>query len=467
MTFDLQVVPARSVPVPAPGDLHVTLPPQLAQAFDAEVRRIVIWGTGSCAQQLLSALSRRMRIVAFIDNRSGAWGGALDGVRVLAPEALSGLEYDKLVIASESAAAIRGDIAALNLLDDRVLEFTGHGDGWRLGPVLEKPTFTMLQVGITSRCNLMCAHCPRDTDPGAYADVPLDTFEDYLSGFDPSQFGSLLVSDFGEVTIVKTFLAYLRRARDMGWRHVEFVTNGTNARPDLWNAIFREQLARKIYISLEGVGTAFEAVRTFPWARFAANVRAIADANEVHGNPARLVFNSVCMKSNLHDLPDVVDFAAAHRAMLTFVHLNPSNEFNNPLGRADNHLDCESRGEVLEVFAEVRRRASALGVKTMLPEEFPELDMPAVRERPHLASAHPIDRLKCQQPLAWVEVGADGGVYPCCQMAKRHPMGNLRTHTFAQIWNGPEYRRLLDGLEPGGTPIDVCRTCNIYNGKRF
>lgn len=441
----------------------------LARAFDSgqAVQRIAIWGTGACARELLPLLSESLEIAAFVDNCQENWGRLLHGAPVVAPSALGTLAYDRLIIASEAVAAISSDLARLSLLDRRVTQYTGRHDGWRIAALVAKPVFATLQVGITTRCNLMCQHCPRDTDPSVYSDLSLDRFERYLAGFDPAQFGNLLVSDFGEVTIVKSFLAYLRAAHARGWHHVEFVTNATNGKVDLWETIFREQLVRKLVISLEGTGPMFEEVRGFAWERFAKNVRTITNANAKFGSPAKVVLNAVCMRSNLASLPDVVDFAADNGAALSFVHLNPSNQFNNPLGQYDNHLDHADRNEVVAIFAEVQRRAAARRVRVVLPEEFPELHAEPVTAAATAAMPKEPDALRCYQPLRWVEVDLEGNVYPCCQMAKRHSVGSLERDSFEEIWEGEGYRGLLDGLRPEGVPIDVCKTCNVFNGKNF
>ena len=466
-----QIIPFETLrggqPGPMPFVFDQKAPFALARAFDEgpAVRNVAVWGTGACARELLPLLSPEVDVVAFVDNRASSWGQSFSGVTIVAPSALSTIAYDRLIIASEAVAPISRDLVGLGLLDQRVTQYTGRHDGWRIASLLAKPVFATLQVGITTRCNLMCLHCPRDTDESVYSDLPLERFERYLASFDPWQFGNLLVSDFGEVTIVKSFLSYLRAASARGWRHVEFVTNATNGKADLWDTIFREGLVQKLVISLEGTGEVFESVRGFSWTRFAANVKTITDANARYGSRAKVVLNAVCMRSNLTALPDVVDFAADHGAALSFVHLNPSNQFNNPLGQYSNHLDQAPRADVVATVVEITRRAAVRGIQVMLPEAFPELDAPAESS----TSAVPPEpaALRCYQPLRWVEIDAQGNVFPCCQMAKRHAVGTLESSTFEEVWEGEGYRGLLDGLKPDGVPIDVCRTCNMYNGKNF
>ncbi len=445
----------------------------VAAAVAGGICRVVVWGTGQGARDFVAHLRPGVELVAFVDNNSARWGEFLDGTPVIAPATLGSLAFDRLTIASVYAAEIVAQLETLDLFNpDTTVACTARRDWWQCEDLLVKgPWFDKLQIGLTSRCNLVCQHCPRESDSSVYHDLGFDKFRTFLKGFNPSQFTDLLVSDFGENTLLKDYLAYLRTAKEMGWQQIEFVTNATNGKRDLWDAIFGEDLARRVIVSIESADPAgFESVRGFPWERFSRNVATIADCIEQHGRRAELVFNAVCMKSNLHTLPGIVDFAAAHRAKLYMVHLNPSNMFNNPLGRPENHLETVPRDEVLTVFREVKRRAAAFRVPLWLPEPFPELEVEAKvpETSPTLASLQARnEELLCMQPLRWVEVGDNGNVYPCCQMAKRFPVGNLNTQTFDEIWKGPAYRRLLDGLKPEGTPLNVCRQCNMYRGKNF
>lgn len=452
--------------------LHAQVDRRVHDEGRAESCRLVVWGTGRCAQEFVAHLRPEIDVVAFVDGNASRWGAVLNDRPVVAPATLAELVYDRLIIASVYVAEILQQLESLGLFDpSTTVAYTGPHDSWQCHDLLVSRLFNKLQVGLTTRCNLVCQHCPRDTDPSVYRDLGLAQFRKYLAGFDPKQFQEFLISDFGENTILKDVVAYLRVAKQRGWNQVEFVTNGTNGKRELWETIFGEDLARRVIVSMESADPeGFEHVRGFPWARFSKHVATIADCIAKHGRRAELVFNAVCMKSNRHGLPDIVDFAAQHGAKLYMVHLNPSNTFYNPLGRPENHLDCVPRDEILPIFREVKRRAAALGVPLWLPEAFPELDehAPAIpAEISAAAQALRRNELLCTQPFRWVEVGDNGNVYPCCQMAKRFPVGNLNTHTFEEIWNGPGYRRLLDGLKPGGTPIDVCAQCNMYRGKNF
>jgi radical SAM protein with 4Fe4S-binding SPASM domain len=70
----------------------------------------------------------------------------------------------------------------------------------------------------------------------------------------------------------------------------------------------------------------------------------------------------------------------------------------------------------------------------------------------------------CGHPNKAVYVMYDGRVFPCCHpyAHEKMPMGDLRTHSFAQIWNGRIYRNLRAGMRTGDVP-EICRNCSIVH----
>jgi radical SAM protein with 4Fe4S-binding SPASM domain len=70
----------------------------------------------------------------------------------------------------------------------------------------------------------------------------------------------------------------------------------------------------------------------------------------------------------------------------------------------------------------------------------------------------------CGHPNKAVYVMYDGRVFPCCHpyAHEKMPMGDLRTHSFAEIWNGRIYRNLRAGMRTGDVP-EICRNCSIVH----
>jgi radical SAM protein with 4Fe4S-binding SPASM domain len=329
-------------------------------------------------------------------------------------------------------------------------------------------SFGVLQIGITSRCNQICKHCPRETRYEGFETMSLDTFNTYLSKFDPKKYRHFLISDFGEVTIIPELLEYLRSAKSRGFQGVHFVTNATRKDKRFWEAIANERLVSTLIVSLEAVrDPLYNFIRGNEFANFREVLGFISDSFSSVTPAIPFKMSAVCMRDNLNQLADMVDLATEVGAsQLDFVHLNPTNYANRSIEKMcipEQHLSSCDRQEILGVFSEVIRRAKEKALRILLPEEMPELTgekLPeaVIRESP---------KYLCTQPFNWVQVGMDGQVYPCCQMSQRVSMGNVQNQSFNRIWAGTKYTNLLTGLKPGGTPIAPCLECNIYHGKRF
>ena len=297
------------------------------------------------------------------------------------------------------------------------------------------PAFDTLQMGITTRCNLLCAHCPREP-ADCFEHLPLELFKQRLARFEAARFGTLLVSDFGEPTMVPGFLSYLRHARRQGWRAVEFVTNASCTDRALWEAVVREELAARIMISLEAATPAqYRAFRGQPWETFARTVALITALKGRHapGAAPEIRLNAVCLVDTLHELEPLIRFTAEVGAdALSLVHLNPTARCSRDdwRGGPDHHLDGLPRDRLLEAFAHALALARDLGVDVSLPEPMPELGEAAPWVPPPAAAP---DGIRCTQPFLWVQVHAGGAVYPCCQMSARWSVGNLDEADFEQL----------------------------------
>ncbi len=64
--------------------------------------KLIIWGTGETAGHFLDAKIFYMdyEIIAFVDNNPAMWGKRVEGIPVIKPEALTQVEFDKVVICS-------------------------------------------------------------------------------------------------------------------------------------------------------------------------------------------------------------------------------------------------------------------------------------------------------------------------------------------------------------------------------
>ena len=67
----------------------------------------------------------------------------------------------------------------------------------------------------------------------------------------------------------------------------------------------------------------------------------------------------------------------------------------------------------------------------------------------------------CTAPWKDSYFASDGTVYPCCLMNEK--LGDLRTQSWEEIWNGQMYRNLRRTIH-GWNPTAVCRACTLSFG---
>jgi len=336
-----------------------------------------------------------------------------------------------------------------------------------------------LQIGITDLCNLLCAHCTRLPNSPLDGTLPLKKFMYYLSRFSPDWFEQLIISDWGEPTIVKSLLDYLYFAKLSGWNNVHFITNATNPNEHLFEEIISQKLLAELFMSVEAVSPElYEFIRKTPFDKFRTFVKMVSFLRKRYNSPTTLIFNVVCMKANLHELPGIVHMAGEYGIHLVqMVHLHTTGWGNKEEGKLcvpEQHLDSMDRSQVLKTFEKVFSIAEHYKIIVNPPEFYPEISTRpsniAYDDSKTYADGEIVDKgddYKCQYPLTWVQVGFWGDIFPCCQMGKNWPMGNINKLDFASIWNNLRYKRLLDGLRPDGEPVEICARCNVLAGKRF
>jgi MoaA/NifB/PqqE/SkfB family radical SAM enzyme len=64
----------------------------------------------------------------------------------------------------------------------------------------------------------------------------------------------------------------------------------------------------------------------------------------------------------------------------------------------------------------------------------------------------------CIYPWIHLNANPDGKAYPCCMTDHHHPVGNCKTSTLSEIWNGDSMKKVrLDMLSE--KPLEGCRRC--------
>ena len=85
--------------------------------------RIVIFGTGQIYCQQRKYLEPDKEIVVFIDNDSAKWNTYLDGVKIVSPKDVCGLEYDYIILMSMYAHEMKLQLYALGIPQEKIIHY--------------------------------------------------------------------------------------------------------------------------------------------------------------------------------------------------------------------------------------------------------------------------------------------------------------------------------------------------------
>jgi len=310
-----------------------------------------------------------------------------------------------------------------------------------------------LNVEITTRCNLACAHCVRAFHAIATRDMTRERFGTLLDLL-PHAYRVTLVG-LGE-PLLHPRIADMVVSAASRRRRVALVTNGMAIDESMALTLLDAGL-NSIVFSLDVVdqdmatrlrkGTAIN--------RVLDNIRRFTALARSRRPLSTAVFTAVSART-LPFLPALVDEVAqlgVHVMMLTDLNFRENAEFT-----VWKHIDAELlallRRSVLRAF---ERKLPILSVRAL--EEFDLMErydrfllMP-----PDQLANRSTRRTYCYSPWQTMAVASDGRVTVCdCQPDL--VAGNLFHEPFSKIWNGPimkEQRRRMLSTEPP----EACRLC--------
>jgi radical SAM protein with 4Fe4S-binding SPASM domain len=347
------------------------------------------------------------------------------------------------------------------------------------------PLPTEMQVEVTAACNLRCRMCLvsyREPTDRVHGSLDLSRFRSILDA--NPQVRRVTLQGLGEPLLAPDLLRIVELAAARGI-DVGFNTNGTLLDRPRAERLVAAGLAW-LHVSLDGATRAtYEHIRRGSrFDRVVGNIGGLVDAKRAVGatKPSvQIVF--VAMRSNIHELPGLVDLAAElgvdsvwmQNLSHSFDDTDPSGAYVEIRRFTAQEALWSSEPEGRSWDAKVRRyvdaacdRARAQGVALRLPESLrslppPEIEVPDESAR---STPAPAPAAGCDWPWRSTYVMADGTVQPCCMVmgADRVSFGSLDQESFVDIWSGPraqEFRRRLTTSQPP----KVCRGCSLYRHR--
>jgi len=308
-----------------------------------------------------------------------------------------------------------------------------------------RPRFLIIEL--TQTCNLRCPMCRQDQSATAGRNMTAKLFEQVAKElFTLAEMVDL--RGWGESLILPDIISRIETTAHYGVK-IRFVSNLSFNRPEVLHTV--AQYGCYVAVSVDAADK-----ELFRILRGGAKLEQVASnldllANEYckrFGNTDRLHITTTVQGPALQDLPNIIDFAAAHgvtEVRLFTVTVEPGSPLEIDSRRAE--VDCALR----ETVSRAKRRGVRLTAGTRLgsmPENSP--DVPA-----------------CIHPWAYAYVSYAGAVGFCDHLigiaGEPFHIGHLKSSTFDEIWNGEAWQALrqehLGKRNPNAPRFKECAWC--------
>ena len=311
-------------------------------------------------------------------------------------------------------------------------------------------------------CNLQCKQCgvhlirdvihPMPMSIGMLHDVAAQVFP-YC--------GDLCFGSLAEPLMSPVIDEAMDLGKAAGVPYLQMVTNAL---------LLDERWAQKVIdIQLDRISVSADAasqetytrIRNGDLGKVARNTERLRDLKTQLGSVLpQIRFNFVLMRTTLHEMPAMVDFAHGMGAEAV--------DFSLPVlaGPLDMEDELPTRDRALldEMLAMARSRMEDLGLPTERLPVIPPPRDPGSSAENSVLEPNPDGSPVCLAPWSFMVIGPTGDVWPCCApfMLGAPPMGNLGENTFAQILTGPRYDDVRRSLITARLH-DECARCKAFD----
>jgi MoaA/NifB/PqqE/SkfB family radical SAM enzyme len=270
----------------------------------------------------------------------------------------------------------------------------------------EAPTLPeIVQIESTNICNAKCVFCPRDDMHRDEGIMDMALFRKIADECAALNITHMRMHNYGEAFADRNLVEKVRYAKSIGIREVGLISNGS---------LITERAARgMVDAGLDAINTSMDAA-----------------GKEVFES-TRLGLNYDKVVANVERLIQIRDEAGKRRPklILSFVRQNNSAE--------EQHFIAHWRAKADKIHVtDLHNWAGTLNQESDV-------------------------RFPCYRPWLTFTVLWDGRVSLCCaDFDGREVLGDLRTSTIKDIWNGPAYRKVRRAhLDHGGPSI--CQSCDL------
>jgi radical SAM protein with 4Fe4S-binding SPASM domain len=318
----------------------------------------------------------------------------------------------------------------------------------------------ILWLELTSRCPFDCFFCMRKESrhPGEHMDF--DLLKKILAQLRSPEI--IRLNNAGESIHYPHLIEAIRLSKKTGAR-IELVTTLASASMELIPDLLHSGLDQ-LTVSLHTVDPV-RYQRIYRYASFEALDQRLRQLLQLKaGHPAAtpaINLSFVATKENLHDLPDVTQYAQNLGIMEIRVHRvisrNPENH-NFDYELSTNHVTEAFRRDLTATVESTRRKFPDCALiytnnaldANMEPGEQPAFYSEALPEGCCIADC-------IENPWETLNIFSNGDVMACGCRSSLQVLGNLKDQSLAQIWWSPSFRQFRSDYFLGNDPI--CRQC--------
>jgi len=345
-------------------------------------------------------------------------------------------------------------------------EFLEETDIYRSHLLVAPEYPAIIQMELTSQCNLRCIMCPISSEQrklkqgeALFSLDDLKQFEGAIRSAD-----ELELTGFGEDLYHPQALSVLRWFRSMKVG-INVTTNGQLLTPELSKMFVKEKLCDVLCFSIDAAtGHTYRRIRRGgSWNRLVTNLEVLKKAKDDAGTKIPTIYFSFCaMQKNICELPEFVRMAKSFEAEKVIVQHVFENKFT--VGQnLINHPELAAK-YIAEATAAARECDITLDVTNISPSDLDEV---AWSERALIFSPKIFkekNRLikNCEFPWVRCFIRPDRSVQACAITWIGLILGDLYKNSFEKVWRGETYKKFRVDMGTFDTP-DECVIC-MYRG---
>lgn len=312
----------------------------------------------------------------------------------------------------------------------------------------------------TRNCNLSCVHCRASATLGHHADE-LDTREAFRLLDQIAEVAKpIVILTGGEPLLRPDIFEVAAYGTGLGLRMV-MAPNGTLLTPEIARKLSAAGIQR-VSISLDGAtAETHDEFRKVPGA-YEGALQGIAHVKAA-GIPFQV--NTTVTQINLEQIPKIQQLAVELGAVAHHIFLLV------PTGRGkyivDQAIDAEEYERTLNWFYEQRGKTPLELKATCAPHYYRILRQRSAREGKSVSfQTHGLDAVTrgCLGGIGFCFVSHRGDVQPCGFLDT--PCGNVRSASFAQIWQHSEVLTALRDFDRLGGKCGLCEFKRVCGGCR-